>query len=208
MNAKHSLAALIVAAFGVAQAHAIPIVFDDPTPPNIGSNGMTSTNFTLDESTQDISSAVIQFDLGEVDEGIQVMINGTTLFDIPRMDTNSGGPVGITPGLNGPWSDDGSRPRAIFTISETDISVVGLINANDGAYTPLTITAAVTMPTFIDGVNEIKITNNNVSGPGGSRNMALSGTVQPPPVPEPATAALGLIGLAGLAGATMRRRQA
>jgi hypothetical protein len=207
MNFKHVMSMLVIAVFSAAQAQAVPIPFSNPNPANIGANQTASSNFTLNAATQDLSTVSIQFDLGEVDEGVDIAINGTTIVSLPRMDTNSGGPVGITPGLNQPWNDDGTRPRAIFSITAGSVVLTGLINQNDATYSAITITAPITLPVFQDGVNTFDIKNNNVSGPGGSRNMALSGTVRlrSMAIPEPATISLGLLGIGGL---MMRRRRA
>jgi len=191
MRVSVSLVLAAVMCVGANTASAVPIVFSDATPDNIGSNGSRIVTFTLDDSYQDLSTVQIQFDVGQVDEGFDVTINGTQNVAIPRFDTNPGGPIGITPGLNAPWGHDGTRPRVVSQISSSAITLTGLVNQGDATYTPLTVVAPappVTLPVFIDGTNTFRIDNNNSSGPGGTRVMAISGTVDltgPPPTPVP-----------------------
>ena len=187
MKISATLVLVALMGVGVSTASAVPIVFSDSTPDNIGSNGTRNVTFALNAATDDLTSVQIQLDVGEVDEGFELLINGTSIFDVPRFDTNAGGPVGVSPGLYQPWNDDGSRPRIITQISTSAITLTGLLLQGDPAYAPLTLSVPITLPTFSDGVNTIGIKNNNSSGPGGTVNMAISGSVQPPSGPPPPT---------------------
>lgn len=196
----------IAGLFAAGEAAAMPITFSDATPNNIGSNGSTSVTFSLNAATQNIGSTQISFAVGEVDEGFGVTINGTQIFDVAAFDLNDPGhPVGVSPGLNAPWSSSGGNARILVDISATAVTLSGLINAGDGTYTALTLASAAVLPTFVDGLNTFNITNNNEFGPGGIRNMAISGTVA---VPEPATLGMFGLGLAGLGFAARRRKTA
>ena len=187
--------------FGVTTANAafaLALVFSDPTPDDIGINGTRSVTFSLDASTQNLSSVDIDFEVGELDEGFELVINGTSIFNVPAFDANDPGhPIGVTPGLASPWNSLPASPRISMSISESVVSVEGLLNANDVAYTPLSIFSGITLPNFIDGLNTVTLNNINANGPGGLRKMAISGTVD---VPEP-TSLLGLLAL-GAIGAT------
>ena len=193
---------LILAVFTTA-AGAAPIVFYNDsslttpaTYPNLGASGSQTRYFGLDSATDDLLTVSIDLDIGTVDEGTYIQVNGTAIVDITRMDTNSGGPVGMTPGLNQPWTASGTGPRAIFTLTSSGVTLEGLINSGDVSYTSITITAPVTNPVFVDGMNSIVVTNRNVSGPGGTTGWALAGTVNP--IPEPSTIAVICLGCLGL----------
>ena len=103
----------------------------------------------------------------------------------------------MTPGLFQPWNANGTGlPRAVFTLNPSAITIEGLINNTDTAYTTLTITNPVTLPVFLDGTNQLVVQNLNASGPGGTTGVVLTGSVVH--VPEASSLSLLLLGLAGL----------
>ena len=65
MIVRNLMAAVAIVVFGASQASAIPIVFSDATPDNIGAGATRNITFSLDDSTEDLSTPSIQFDIGE-----------------------------------------------------------------------------------------------------------------------------------------------
>jgi PEP-CTERM motif-containing protein len=193
VNKLISSTVMSLAMLVAANSNAGMITFSDDTPNDVGANQSRAVTFSLDASTVQVSSAQLELTVGETDEGFAIVINGSTIFDVAAFDKNDPGhPIGVDTGLNQPWFS-GSSPRILVSISEAAVAISALINSNDSSYTSIGLLTAATLPAFVDGVNTLTIINRNQFGPGGTRKMAIAGTVVS--VPEPSSLILLLLGV-------------
>ena len=167
----------------------------------------TTQSFSL--TSADIADVTFEANFELIDAGIEILVNGMSLFDTGP-DVSQYGPAVFSPnnlGIPfGPRGDD--LPR--LTVQSDFTGTTFLAPASDTSTNIIQYTPLFNVTDFASllqvGNNQIEIVNqNNFQGANLSGDYTVKRVTEAAAVPEPSS--IVLLGLFGLAGAVRRRRK-